>query len=91
MNSDIISLYIGRKGFNIMKIMKYVKETPKTPEEISQATKIPIATTYRLIELLEENKYLGKNPEPKGKIGRTTQKYCRGKKYEIIITPDGIK
>ena len=84
-NSDIISLYISSKGNKIIKIMKYVKQTLKTPEEISEATKIPIATAYRLLTLLEENNYLKSNGKNRNK------KYCRGNKYEIIITPDGVK
>jgi len=91
MNSDIISLYIGPKGNNIMKIMKYLKKTPKTSLQISQATKIPIATAYRLISELVETNYLQSIPDTKLKLGRTTIKYCRGEKYEIIITADGAK
>jgi len=89
MTSDIISLYMGPKAINIMKIMKYVKKTPKTSLQISQATKIPIATTYRLISELQETNYLQSIPDTKLKLGRTTIKYCRGEKYEIIITADG--
>lgn len=91
MTSDIISLYMGPKAINIMKIMKYVKKTPKTSLQISQATKIPIATTYRLISELQETNYLQSIPDTKLKLGRTTIKYCRGEKYEIIITADGAK
>ncbi len=85
MNSGIISLLIGRKGFKILKIMKYVKKIPKSIEQISKSTKIPIATTYRLIEELEENNYLKSNGKQRDK------KYSRGEKYKIIITPDGVK
>lgn len=91
MNPKIISMLICSKGIKIMKIMKYVKKTPKTPEEISKATKIPIATTYRLILELLENEYLKQTADAKGNLGATTQKYSRGEKYKIIITPDGAK
>ena len=91
MTFDIVSLLIGSKGNNVMKIMRYVKETPKTPAQISNVTQIPIAMTYRLLAQLEEIQCLKSIADTKGKIGRTTQKYYRGKKYQITITPDEVK
>ncbi len=88
MNSNIISLYLCTKGYNIIKIMKYVNQTPKTSLQISQATKIPIATTYRLVAQLEKNQYLKSISDITSK-GNKVKKYHRGIKYQIIITADG--
>jgi len=76
---------------NVMKIMKYMNKTPKTTAQISKETKIPIATTYRLISRLEGNKYLKGITDSKIKVGPPRQKYRRGIIYKIIITPDGVK
>jgi len=39
-----------------IKIMKYVGKTPKLISEITKGTKIPIASTYRILEKLEGKK-----------------------------------
>ncbi len=75
----------------VRKIMKYVNKTPRTIPEIAFATSIPSSIVYRFVAQLAKNKYIIAIPANTQKMGRTDYKYCRGKKYKIIITPDGAK
>lgn len=61
-----------------MRIMKFVGKNPQTISEISKGTKIPIASTYRIIDKLKGKKYLKSD----GKI--RNKKYSRERKYERI-------
>ena len=56
----------------------YVGKTPKTISQITKGTKIPIASTYRILNKLAKKKYLKSD----GKI--RDKKYSRAKKYEKI-------
>ena len=60
-----------------MKIMKYVT-TSKLISEISEDTKIPIASTYRILKKLEGKKYLKSDGKMRNK------KISRVKKYKSI-------
>lgn len=85
MNSDFLFLASPR----VIKIMKYVKKSPKSVTQISKNTHLPIATTYRLVAQLEKNQYLKsvsfKNSRKKG---NDIKKYHRGIKYQISVTAD---
>lgn len=61
-----------------MRIMKFVCKTPKSISEITKGTKIPIASTYRILNKLEGKKYLKSDGKMRNK------KYSREKKYERI-------
>ena len=41
-----------------IKVMTFVGKTPISISEISKGTKIPIASTYRILEKLAKKKYI---------------------------------
>ena len=84
LNNEILQLLTSSK---VMKIMKSVK-TLKTVSQITKETGIPITIVYRLVAKLEKNQYLKSVViQQKVQRGRKTKKYCRGKNYQITITP----
>lgn len=89
MDNELLQLLTHPKVIKIMKSLK----TPKIISQITKETGIPTTSAYRLVAQLEKNQYLKSIPliHQKEKLGRKTMKYYRGKKYVIIITPDGVQ